>query len=405
MNSSTSFRKTPSLLHYLRLMVLAIGLAGLAFGACADVKDDIKADMVAGRWQQADSKLIEVLKKHPDNALAHYWYAQVLEREGKTPAAREELATALKLAPTEQFAGNKDQLAKMMKRLGVAAPGGETVAATATPADPVPAPMTRTADDGRSVVLKTQPTPQMEPKSGFGGMTWILIIAGGLLVVLVVVSRRSGGSAVKQERDRWTAELNDASKDLADAQLVSDSNPALNEAQRLGNYDRVRLVKSDLSSHLASMPTRTDFQPTQSLVLRARDIAAELRGEERPSERLRRENQERMDREATMAANGPGQYGPGYAQQPRGGGLLRDAALLGGGALLGSMLSGSASARERNVGNDGSFGGGSGSLREVDDNGSGGFGGVDVGGSDAGSDFDLGGGGGDFGGGGSDDFS
>ena len=41
--------------------------------AHADVKDDIKADMAAGRWVAADTKLTKVLREHPNNAVGHYW--------------------------------------------------------------------------------------------------------------------------------------------------------------------------------------------------------------------------------------------------------------------------------------------------------------------------------------------
>jgi len=376
----------------------------LALGAHADPKDDIKADMVAGRWSQAEARLTEVLKKHPDNALAFYWYAQVLEKQGKTSAAREALANAERLAPDERLTSNREQLAQMKARLGVGAATTITAAAEAPPVVVAPA----------APAPRREPVPAPEPEHRSGGMFWIFVAAGVLLVVLVVVSRRSGGAGAKQQRDRWASELNDAAKDLADAQLVSDANPALSEAQRLSNYDRIRLVKSDLSAHQSSLASRSDFGPTQALVLRARDLAAELRGEERPSERLRREQQEQLDREAQIAAargqGGPG-YGPGYGPAPSaGGGFLRDAAMVGGGAVLGSILAGSASAHERREDRGSAFGGGSGSLHEVDDDtrfSRNDGGGIDVSGSDAGFDF----GGSDSssdvsgGGGGSDDFS
>ena len=57
-------------------------IAVAAVSAFAGAKEDIQADMQAGRWSQADSRLADVLAKHPDNALAHYWQAQVKYREG-----------------------------------------------------------------------------------------------------------------------------------------------------------------------------------------------------------------------------------------------------------------------------------------------------------------------------------
>ncbi|WP_144006776.1 M48 family metallopeptidase, partial [Pelomonas sp. KK5] len=365
---------------WLRHAVLALGLSLTALAAHADKNaDQIRADMQAGRWTQAEQRLEGVIARHPDNALAYYWYAQVLEKQGRKDAAAQALARAETLAPDERFAGNREQLAQLKRRLGVeaAAPAKVEEAAPAVVAAP-PAPR--------------QEAPPAEPEHRGSGMTWIFVVAGGLLVVLILVSRRSGGSALKQQRQRWTAEINDTIKDLADAQLVSDANPALSEAQRLSNYDRVRLVKSDLSAALGSLATMSDFSPLLQLTLRARDIAAELRGEERPSDRMRREQQAQLDRDAEIAA-GRGQpgYGPGYAQ-PAGGGSswLRDAALIGGGAVLGSMIGGASAHGRRDDSwtnsSSNAASGGSLHLPDDDDRWRGG-GGVDVGGSDAGFDF------------------
>ena len=385
----------PTYLRILRGVTLSIGLAGALVLAHADAKDDIKADMVAGRWSQAESKLADVLKKHPDNALAHYWNAQVLEKQGKDDAAKAELTKAIALEPNEEFVGNKAQLAKLEKRLGMT---NGTPAATVA-ANDKPAVTLRDADAAPAAVPVPLPEPAPVRKSGMSGATLIFIAAGVLLVGLIFLNRRKGSDDLKQQRDGWAAELNDCLKDLADAQVVSDSSGKFSEEARLGNYDRLKLIRSDLNSHLASLPSRTDFQETQNLALRARDVAAEIRGEERPSDRLRREQQDREAAQAQAQANmqmQQGQYGNpmmGGGMGGGGGGLLRDAALLGGGALLGSMLSGSAGAHERHLdgGSGGGFGGGSGSLREVDDDDSG----IDVGGSDAGSDMDFGGGGDD----------
>ena len=54
-----------------RVMVAAALLAATA--AIAATKEDIQADMRAGRWQHADELLQQVIAKHPNNALAHYW--------------------------------------------------------------------------------------------------------------------------------------------------------------------------------------------------------------------------------------------------------------------------------------------------------------------------------------------
>ena len=43
----------------------------------------IEQAMTQGNWQKADAGLTEVLQAHPNNAHAHYLYAQVLDREGR----------------------------------------------------------------------------------------------------------------------------------------------------------------------------------------------------------------------------------------------------------------------------------------------------------------------------------
>lgn len=54
-------------------------------------------------WQQADSQLSEVLQAHPDSAKAHYLYAQVLDREGKSSDALAQLQQAKTLDPSVKF--------------------------------------------------------------------------------------------------------------------------------------------------------------------------------------------------------------------------------------------------------------------------------------------------------------
>jgi hypothetical protein len=58
----------------------------------------------SGNMDRADAMIAEVLKAHPNSAKAHYVKAEVSAREGKMDVAREELATAEKLAPGLPFA-------------------------------------------------------------------------------------------------------------------------------------------------------------------------------------------------------------------------------------------------------------------------------------------------------------
>jgi len=63
----------------------------------------IEEAMTQGNWQKADAGLTEVLEAHPNNAHAHYLYAQVLDREGRYADALSHLRQAKSLDPQLKF--------------------------------------------------------------------------------------------------------------------------------------------------------------------------------------------------------------------------------------------------------------------------------------------------------------
>src|ERR1700761_7331375 len=63
----------------------------------------IESAMSQGNWQQADAGLTEVLQAHPDNARAHYLYAQVLSQEGRHADALTQIQQAKTLDPQVRF--------------------------------------------------------------------------------------------------------------------------------------------------------------------------------------------------------------------------------------------------------------------------------------------------------------
>lgn len=71
--------------HRLAGLLAATLLVGAALAA--GTKEEIEAHLRAGRWQQAEAELQQVLDKHPDNATAHYWLAQAQYRQGRTQEA------------------------------------------------------------------------------------------------------------------------------------------------------------------------------------------------------------------------------------------------------------------------------------------------------------------------------
>jgi tetratricopeptide repeat protein len=54
-------------------------------------------------WQKANTELQEVLQAHPDNARAHYLYAQVLDQQGRSTEALDQIQQAKTLDPQTRF--------------------------------------------------------------------------------------------------------------------------------------------------------------------------------------------------------------------------------------------------------------------------------------------------------------
>lgn len=381
--------KTASRRHAWVLAAVLLCSAGLAQ---AGTKEDIAADMRAQRWTQAEQKLDGVLRKHPENALAHFWLAEVKFEQGQIDAAKAELQKARELDPSESFASKK----AMIQRIDQAQSG-------AIRAEPPPRQARQTLQQPAPVqALPAAEAPREERReASSGGISWFwLLVLGGVGFVLWRKLRRSVAGNSPADVERWRGALMEAHKDLGDAVAAADANPAFSPEQKLATYDRVRKAQADISTHIGSLATRRDFAETESLILRSRDIAAEIRGEEKPSDKAMRMQEARMQAEAQARAQGPG-YGlggrPGYGGGGGLGGALGTAAAVGVGVAIGSMMSGSAEASERHrrPSDDGSGGGGYIPFDNSPSND------LDLGGSDGGASWDSGGSDIDVGGGGS----
>ena len=98
---------------FLTAVLAAFALALFALGASAqDARSPSSEPTVAqiyqaantGNLARANSMIDEVLKAHPTSAKAHYVKAELAAREGKADVAKQELATAEKIAPALPFA-------------------------------------------------------------------------------------------------------------------------------------------------------------------------------------------------------------------------------------------------------------------------------------------------------------
>lgn len=299
--------------HRLAGLLAATLLAGAAL---AGSKEDIEAHLRAGRWQEAEAELHQVLEKHPNNATAHYWLAQAEYRQGRAQEAAAEARRALEIDPSKQFAADPQLL--------------ETMLAGSAP---------------RAAIAAPPPSPA--PQSGSHLFGWLLalgLIAGAVVLWLATRSREQADESA--ERELWRGRLRQAIEDLKDAVKASDADPAHSPEVKLANYDRSNQLQSALQTHLADLPRRTEYSETQELIRRAHDVAAQIRGEELPSVRRERLDAERLAQQAAaqpvMMAPGYGGYGP--VPTAGGPGVLGTVAAVGVGAAAGMLLAEAAEA-------------------------------------------------------------
>ncbi|SMG06290.1 tetratricopeptide repeat protein [Paraburkholderia susongensis] len=152
----------------------------------------IESAMSQGNWQQADAGLTEVLQAHPNNARAHYLYAQVLDREGRYPEALEQVQQAKTLDPQIRFTdpGRFAQTEARLRRDAQSA-GGNVTRHAANPFAQQNAP---------AVQQQSAMISQAQQRHGPGVGMWIGIIV--LLVGIALVLRWTLRRARTQEDSR-----------------------------------------------------------------------------------------------------------------------------------------------------------------------------------------------------------
>src|SRR5258706_1618571 len=145
-------------------MVLAMGTPVLA----ADpTLNQVYEAVHAGRLNQAQGMMAEVLRDHPNSARAHYVEAEVLARQGRHGAAQGELNRAEQLAPGLPFASPTS----VQELRGVIATGGARETPIVTRVQPPIAPATREASFPWGLLL--------------------IALAGRLIIYAIVRARRN----------------------------------------------------------------------------------------------------------------------------------------------------------------------------------------------------------------------
>lgn len=124
------------------LLVATVGFSNVTLAAEPSLHEVYQAAN-AGKLDDAQRMMREVLQAHPQSAKAHYVEAELLAKQGKRQQAAEELATAEKLAPGLPFA-SAQSVAGLRQAVGrhetTGARPASAVPAPPTPASPVNSP-------------------------------------------------------------------------------------------------------------------------------------------------------------------------------------------------------------------------------------------------------------------------
>jgi hypothetical protein len=310
----------------------------------------IESAMAQGNWQQADSGLTEVLQAHPNNARAHYLYAQVLVREGRAADALAQIQQAKTLDPQirftdpTRFAQTEAVIRRAAERAGtVGAQTGNSLTQQTTP----------------SVQQQAAMVPQAPQRHGPSTGLWIgiaLVIAAVALVLRWTLRRARTQDDSRADDDRRTqlkraTDLLNAVRSLKlDLKLSTAAGHEVLEKEVEGTEDQLRGVVEGLSSSKNPLP------PYQLDELEQRVASLKARAEGRPDPYAAPAPASGSDsayaREADRFGNPPqAPYPYPQQQQPpvvvqQGGGFGGGMGGLLTGVLLGQVLSGG---REREV--------------------------------------------------------
>ncbi|WP_168794263.1 tetratricopeptide repeat protein [Paraburkholderia aromaticivorans] len=320
----------------------------------------IESAMSQGNWQQADASLSEVLQAHPNNARAHYLYAQVLDREGRSADALAQVQQAKTLDPQirftdpTRFAQTEARIRKDAERAG--ATGGNTTSRAANPFAQQTAP---------AVQQQSAIAPQAPQRHGPGMGMWIgiLVLVGVIALVLRWTLRRAraqGDTRADDERrvqlKRATEMLNTVRSLKLDVKLSTVQGHEALEKEVEATEDQLRGLVETLSNSKNPLPP---YQ-LDELEQRLGSMRARLEGRPDPyaAPAASAQQQSPYAQEAERFGNPPQapypQQGP-YQQQPQvivqqgGGGFGGGMGGLLTGVLLGEALN---SGRERVVERD-----------------------------------------------------
>lgn len=177
-----------------KFLVAAIASLAFASGAAFAVPSaqQIESAMSRGDWQRADAGLVEVLQAHPNNAHAHYLYAQVLNREGRYADALPQVEQARSLDPQLRFT-TPQRFAQVEAKIRADATRAGAVTTSRT-ANPFAQQQTQQRVQQQNQQEAQQAAPAAAPqRHGLGMGAWIgfAVLLAGIALVLRWTLRRA----------------------------------------------------------------------------------------------------------------------------------------------------------------------------------------------------------------------
>ncbi|WP_431819737.1 tetratricopeptide repeat protein [Burkholderia sp. F1] len=230
----------------------ALGFALLTLSSAAFAVpslQQIEQSIAQRDWQRADTQLSQVIDAHPNNAHAHYLYAQVLDREGRASDALAQLQRAKTLDPQLRFT-DPSRFAQTEARLRADA-GRVSNAPSAS---------------ARSGTLQSSLAPAAAPAEKHGPSVGMWIGLGLIVAVIALVlrwtlrrARSAGDTRADDERraqlKRATDVLNDIRPLKLDARLSTAPGAAALTSELEGIETDARELVEALSNGKNPVPS------------------------------------------------------------------------------------------------------------------------------------------------------
>ena len=165
-----------------RKMMLVAACAAALWSAAAfalPTVNDVQVAVKAGDYPKAETLIQEVIAAKPQNARAHYFYAEMLAHDGKFAEASAQARQARELDPALSFEKDPEKFRNFERELQRA----QAAPTTGSQVAPQAAPPAR--------VNMAPAAPSQAPSSGVPGWVWIIGLAAIAFMIFRAVSRRA----------------------------------------------------------------------------------------------------------------------------------------------------------------------------------------------------------------------